>query len=436
MELRIEVICTGDEVLTGKIVNTNFSYISQRLEDFGLAVRWETTVGDDRDSLLLAFQLACQRADAVIVNGGLGPTVDDLSQEIAAKAAGVDLALSEAWLSRMEEYFRRRNRVMAPNNRKQAMLPAGAEVLDNPVGTACGFAVDIGRARFYFTPGVPRELRRMLEEQIVPRLLAKSGMQTAIFLKRFHSYGIGESHADTLLSGVEALVADGSVKLGFRAHYPQLETKLTARGKDMDDIRRKLAPVEQEVRRRLGNFILAEGDQTLEQVVLEALTRCQASLALVETFTGGQIAARVAHLPGAEKVIRRGIMARTLPDVCAAVGLGDLPASEPLTRDSAEAVARAIREQTAATHALAVLVDVDEGTDRIDIGGTVCLAIATESEVASRRSRIVGGRDWVRLGAVEMGLDCLRRYLQGLPVNERIDFEKVELATETAGAKS
>src|SRR5215207_3961096 len=184
--MRIEVICTGDEVLTGKIVNTNFSYISQKLEDFGLGVTWETTVGDDRDNLLLAFKLAGSRADVVIVNGGLGPTVDDLSQEIAAKAAGVELALSEEWLTRMESFFARRSRVMPPNNRKQAMLPAGAEVLDNPVGTACGFAVDIGKARFFFTPGVPRELRRMLEEQIVPRLLAKSGLSTTIFLKRFH----------------------------------------------------------------------------------------------------------------------------------------------------------------------------------------------------------------------------------------------------------
>src|SRR3954466_14196693 len=103
--MRIEVICTGDEVLTGKIVNTNFSYITQKLEDFGLAVRWETTVGDDRQDLLLAFQLAGQRADAVIVNGGLGPTIDDLSQEIAARAAGVDLVLSEEWLAKMESYF-------------------------------------------------------------------------------------------------------------------------------------------------------------------------------------------------------------------------------------------------------------------------------------------------------------------------------------------
>ena len=129
---------------------------------------------------------------------------------------------------------------MSPNNRKQAMLPRRAEILDNPIGTACGFAMDIGKARFFFTPGVPRELRRMLEEQIIPRLLAKSGAQTAIQLKRFHSYGLGESHVDQMLSGVEELVPDGSAKLGFRAHYPQIETKLTVRGADDADIDRKL----------------------------------------------------------------------------------------------------------------------------------------------------------------------------------------------------
>src|SRR5438046_2668420 len=154
--MRIEVICTGDEVLTGKIVNTNFSYISQKLEDFGLAVTWETTVGDDRAELLLAFRLAGERADAVIVNGGLGPTVDDLSQEIAARAAGVECVLNEEWLTRMEDFFKRRSRVMPPNNKKQAMLPSTAEVIDNPIGTACGFALDIGKARFFFTPGAPR----------------------------------------------------------------------------------------------------------------------------------------------------------------------------------------------------------------------------------------------------------------------------------------
>ena len=139
--MRIEVICTGDEVLTGRTVNTNFSYISQKLEDVGLAVRWETTVGDDRETLLQAFQLAGDRADAVIVNGGLGPTVDDLSQEVAARAAGVELVLNEGWLARMEDFFRRRGRAMPPSNRKQAMLPATAELIDNRIGSACGFAL-------------------------------------------------------------------------------------------------------------------------------------------------------------------------------------------------------------------------------------------------------------------------------------------------------
>ena len=422
--MRIEIICTGDEVLTGKIVNTNFSYMSQKLEDVGLSVQWETTVGDDRESLLRAFQLAAERADAVIVNGGLGPTVDDLSQEVAAQAAGVDLVLNEEWLTRMEEFFRRRSRTMPPNNRKQAMLPVTAEVIDNPIGTACGFALDIGKARFFFTPGVPRELRRMLEEQVIPRLLARSGLQPVILLKRFHSYGLGESHVDALLTGVEELVPDGSVKLGFRAHYPQLETKLTVRGTDADDVHRKLAPVEQEVRKRLGNFILAEDDQTLEGVVLGELTRRQASLSLVETFTSGQITARIGHLPGAERVFRRGIVARDLGEVRAAVGVEGASPTGELTRETAEGVARAARRETGSTHALAVLIDLDDGADRIDLGGTICLAIATGEEVASRRSRIVGGREWVRLGAVELGLDCLRRYLQGLPVHERIDFEK------------
>lgn len=423
--MRIEIICTGDEVLTGKIINSNFSYMAQKLEDVGLAVHWGTTVGDDRDSLLAAFRLAGERADAVIVNGGLGPTVDDLSQEIAAQAAGVGLVLHEAWLAQMEAFFARRSRIMPPNNRKQAMLPEGSEFLDNPIGTACGFALTIGKARFFFTPGVPRELRRMLEEQIIPRLLARAGAPTAIFLKRFHSYGLGESHVDQLLTGIEDMAPDGSVKLGFRAHYPQIETKLTVRGRDTADIQAKLAPVEAEVRKRLGNFILAEGDQTLEGVVLAALTQAQASLALVETFTAGAIAARLAHLPGAEHVFRRGVVARDLDRVPGAVGLHHLLLTDDMSQEKTEAIAEAARQAAGATHALAVLIELDTGADRIDLGGTVWIGIAHPTGVAFRRSRIVGGREWVRLGAVELALDCLRRFLQNLPVVERIDFEKV-----------
>jgi nicotinamide-nucleotide amidase len=159
-------------------------------------------------------------------------------------------------------------------------------------------------------------------------------------------------------------------------------------------------------------------------VLLRDLRAQGATLSLVETFTSGQMAARLAHLPGAETIFRRGVIARTLPEVWSAVGLAGPAPEGPLTPQTAETVARAARAQTGSTHALAVLIDLDDGPDRIEFGGTICLAIATAADAASRKARILGGREWVRLGAVEMGLDCLRRYLQGLPVYERIDFEK------------
>jgi nicotinamide-nucleotide amidase len=399
--MRVEILCTGDEILTGKTINTNYSHIARRLADFGLDVHWGTTVGDDRATLLAAFRQAGERADAVIVNGGLGPTVDDLSQEVAAEACGVPLVLSDYWMERMTQSYARRGRVMPANNKKQALLPKDAEFIDNPIGTACGFAVTIGRARFLFTPGVPREMRRMLDEQVIPRLLKLGGITGVAKLKRFHSFGIGESRADELLAGIPGLAIDGDIKLGFQAHYPQLETKLAARGADEADLARRLAPIEAEVRKRLGNFVIAEDDQTMEGVILGKLREAGHTLAVAETFTGGNIAARIAPLVGAETVFKRGVVAHD----------GQLPAE-------------ALRMESDASLALSVGVQLDEGPDRPDFGAIISVGIADAQGSVARQARLVGGRDWVRVGAAELGLDCLRRHLLGLPVDERIDFER------------
>ena len=401
--MRVEILCTGDEILSGKTVNTNYSHIARRLGEVGLDVAWGTTVGDDRASLLAAFRQAGDRADAVIVNGGLGPTVDDLSQEVAAEACGVTLVLSDYWLQRMTESYARRGRVMPANNRKQAMLPEGAEFIDNPIGTACGFAVTIGKARFLFTPGVPREMRRMLDEQVIPRLLKLGGIPGVTRLKRFHSFGIGESRADEMLAGIPGLAIDGEIKLGFQAHFPELETKLAARGATEAELAAKLAPIEAEVRRRLGNFVVAEDDATLERVVLETLKAGGHTLAVGETFTSGAIASRLAPLLGAEHGFRRGVIS---PEM------------------TAEGAADRLRAESGTSHALAVRMQLDEGGDRPDFGATVTVQIADASGMVQRVARLVGGREWVRTGATELGLDCLRRHLSGLPVDERIDFER------------
>ena len=412
--MRVEILCTGDEILTGKTVNTNYSHMARRLVEVGLGVHWGTTVGDDRESLLKAFHQAGERADAVIVNGGLGPTVDDLSQEVAAQACGVELVKSDYWMTRMEESYARRGRVMPPNNVKQAMLPANAEFIDNPIGTACGFAVTIGKARFFFTPGVPREMRRMLDEQVLPRILAMSGIKGVTKLKRFHTFGIGESRADQMLGDMAAFKEDGGIKLGFQAHYPQLETKLALRADDEAALSALLDPAEAEVRRRLGNFIVAEDEQTLEGVVLGKLLEKGATLATAEMITGGNLAARLAPLAGAERAFRRGIVARDIAEL-GATGV---------TPDAAASAAKALRASSGASHALVLLLELDEGADRPDMGGTICIGLADESGAVTRQARLVGGRDWVRIGATELGLDCLRRHLLGLPVDERIDFER------------
>src|SRR5690606_31468320 len=163
-------------------------------------------------------------------------------------------------LERSQGFYRARGREMPPNNRKQAMLPEGAELIDNPIGTACGFAVDIGRARFFFTPGVPREVRRMLDEQIIPRLLERSGMRSVVRLKRFHSFGLGESRVDDRLNGVEALAPDAAVKLGFQAHFPELEPKLMVRAADLETALSTLEPIESAHRDLLGTNLICEDD--------------------------------------------------------------------------------------------------------------------------------------------------------------------------------
>jgi nicotinamide-nucleotide amidase len=418
--MKIEILCTGDEILTGKTVNTNYSYMSQRLTEAGLQVHWGTTVGDDRESLSHAFRQAGERADAVIVNGGLGPTVDDLSQELAAAAAGVELELNEAWLENLEGFYRSRGRAMPPNNRKQAMLPVGSEFIDNPIGTACGFAVDIGRARFYFTPGVPREMRRMLAEQVIPRLLTLSGFEGVTRLKRFHSFGIGESRADESLKGIDALLPD-SIKLGFQTHFPQLETKLAAVGNSEAELDQALAPAEAMIRERLGHCLLCEDGQTLEGLIVEALAHRGTTITTMEMASGGNICNRLTKADRDGSVVQSGIVGRQLGQLARVSGLSEDDLLFGV--DGACKLAEHLRQHAGTDYALVTLVAQEPIDENLRASADVIIAIATEDTVVNRPARLMGGKEWIQLGSTEMALDALRRFLFNLPLDEKIDFE-------------
>ena len=420
--MRIEIVCTGDEILTGKTVNTNYSHIAAKLIENGFDISWGTIVGDDRETLAKSFKLASERADAVIVNGGLGPTIDDLTQEVAAQAGGVGLVLHQKWLEQIDGWYRSRGREMPENNIKQAMLPAGSEFIDNPVGTACGFSMNIKSARFYFTPGVPRELYKMLDEQIISRLHASRGIEIFTKVKRFHTFGIGESRADQLLDGLIDQTSSDGIKLGFQSHYPQLETKLTVRGRKEENLVHILAPLTAEVRKRFGNFIIGEDNDSIEQQIIRHLKRIDGSIAVVEMHTAGMINSRLLSAADHPGRIKPGLISLDIEEIARFFGICEAPFSQEFAKKIA-LMAQEISNRTGANHGLVVLVDPNVETSG-NHAADVFIGISGHDAIATRRSRLLGNDRWVRTGAIELGLDCLRRFLNKLPINELIDFEQ------------
>jgi len=416
--LKIEILCTGDEILTGKTVNTNYSHLAQKLTEHGFQTYWGTTVGDDSDSLLTAFRQASERADAVIVNGGLGPTVDDLTQEIAAQAANQPLELNHYWLGEIESWYHKNGRVMPTNNQKQAMLPAGSELIDNPIGTACGFALNINNARFFFTPGVPREFKLMVEDEILPRLQAMRGNTIYTQVKRFHSFGIGESRADRLLADIEKMAPQRDVKLGFQSHFPQLETKLTISDNNQDTLKKKLEPLTNAVREKLGNFVVAEDNETLEGVIIQALAKSNALLAIAETGTAGGVLSRLLGC-SSNNNITRGYAATNYDELCVMLDASNNTGIAPN-----QPVAETVHQLCESAQCSIGLMVHLEHNQKSNESANISIAIGNKTGVHVREGILPGRVGWTKTAAIELALDCLRRYLLNLPVYERIDFEQ------------
>ena len=420
--MKIEILCTGDEILTGKTVNTNYSHIARRLQESGFTVHHGTVVGDDRADLKSAFIQASHRSDVVIVNGGLGPTSDDLSQEVAAEAMGVELEMRQSWLDRIDAWYASRGRKMPSSNNKQAMLPIGAELVDNPVGTACGFIVTINQARFFFTPGVPMEMKRMLEEQVLGWLGQLRGIEMVSRVKRFHTFGLGESRAAMMLQGVEEMGDKTGVKLGFQSHFPQLEVKLAAQSINHSVLNSTMAPVEQALRHQLGHFTVAEDDQTIEGRILSMLDQNESSVAILEMLTAGAVTGRLA---GSRREQSRVSQSMVTGDIRDLVRFYDgVPIDDIMSQDLAMDLAQIVQQQGGAEYGLVVLSSWVSLEERSLEGMDIFIGIADSDRVQGRTSRLPGNTRWARLGATEMALDCFRRYLAGLPVYERIDFEQ------------
>jgi len=291
------MLSTGDEVLHGQIVDTNAAWLADVLFQNGLPMSSRSTVGDSLSSLVETLQARSEVADVLIVNGGLGPTSDDLSALAAAKASGVELVMHQAWLDNIEAWFASRGRVMAASNRKQAEIPANAEMLDNPVGTACGFALRLNRCWIFFTPGVPSEFKVMVEQQILPRLKQQFDLPEPPLCLRLTTFGRGESD---IAAELEPLALPEGVVMGYRSSMPIIEIKLTGPASQ----RVAMEQVWQQVRLLLAECTIFEGTEGLPALLARELNDRGFRLALSEQYTAGllhwQLAAAAVPLSAAE----------------------------------------------------------------------------------------------------------------------------------------
>lgn len=305
--MKAEVLTLGDELLRGEIVDSNKSFLSERLLSLDIETCFHSSVRDEPTDMIDAFQRAAARARIVLVSGGLGPTRDDLTAEVLAKTFGRRLVLDPAALETIREFFRSVGREMTENNAKQAWFPEGAEVLPNPIGTAPGFMLEESGALFFCMPGVPRELMRMMDEQVLPRIARRAGASGRVVRAALlRTFGMGESALDAELADV---AREGAVTLGFRTAFPDNYLRPVARAADAAEAEALLAAACRVIRERLGAIVYGEGDETLEAVVGRLLAERGRTLAVAESCTGGLIAQKLTDVPGSSAYFLGGVVA-------------------------------------------------------------------------------------------------------------------------------
>lgn len=286
--LNVEMLSTGDEVLHGQIVDTNAAWLADFFFNQGLPLTRRNTVGDNLDALVAILRERSEQADVLIVNGGLGPTSDDLSALAAATAKGEGLILHPEWLETMTRFFAERGRPMAESNRKQAEIPASAEMINNPVGTACGFAIQLNRCLMFFTPGVPSEFKVMVEQEILPRLRQRFTLPDPPVCLRMTTFGRSESE---LAQSLNPLTLPPGVVMGYRSSMPIIELKLTGPANQRD----AMLALWPEVRKVAGDSLIFEGTEGLPAQIARCLQERQLSLTLSEQFTSGLLALQLSR---------------------------------------------------------------------------------------------------------------------------------------------
>lgn len=410
----VEIVTIGTELLLGHTVDTNSAFVARHLADVGIDVYAKHSVGDNPARLEQMLRDALERADGVITTGGLGPTVDDLTKEAVAAATGTRLELHEPSLRAIETRFAMMGRTMSDNNRRQALLPVPGVVLENPHGTAPGFVALREDGKFVAgMPGVPREMHAMLREKLLPWLTQRFGVRQTIATRTIHTIGIPESELDRRIEDLFRTLENP--KIAVLAHGGRCDVKIMAKAETHAAAEQLIAPVEAEVRQRIGYGIFGVDEQTIESAIVDALVRRRQTIATAESCTGGSIADALVRVPGVSAVFRGGVVAynddvkRTLLDVPEET----LRLHGAVSVETAIAMARGARRRLDADIAIATtgIAGPSGGTPEKPVG-LVWFALVADGEPRTYRATFPGERSDIRARATMAGLSAIWRYLE------------------------
>jgi nicotinamide-nucleotide amidase len=425
---RAVILSTGDEITTGKVVDSNSSYIADKLHEIGVDLVAVLTVGDVPERLEWAWKTAMQMGDVVISTGGIGPTADDLTTETIARLTGKSLWRHEPSVDKMKRLFAQLGRVMPENNIKQALFPETAEVVPNELGTAPGFRMAVPQANhtshLIVLPGVPREMKPMIEEQVIPWIKHNRGNDKIFATKIFQTFGLSESGLDELVAG---LIKPEEGKVGFRASFPQISMKVMV--EDLPGVAQKrLEELAARVHAKVGAFIYGEGDISMEEVICQLYTEKKLKVAAAESCTGGLIGHRLTNIAGSSAYFSGSFVTYTneLKQSVLGVRPETLKQYGAVSEQCVLEMAAGARERTGADVAIATsgIAGPDGGTAEKPVG-TVCIGLVGNGVKASRQYNMMRGtRDWIKLLASQAALDWLRRYALDLPVGEATLFRR------------